>query len=241
MIHSILIIGKESQESFKKGIKIATDFLGKTIKNNPDFFLLQAPDSIKIEEVRKLQQSLSLKPYSSSFKVALIHEAEKLTLPAQHALLKTLEEPPENSIILLTSNNENLLLPTILSRCQLMKISKKIINLAQIKTSEDPSLMEEIFTIIKATPGERILIAEGKCPSKEEAVNFCQKQALGWHFLLLSKNDLLNLNSQKAKITPLSNRQIVNVLKNLQESLLLLKTNTNPKLIVENLLISYPF
>lgn len=241
MIHSILLVSKDIKRAFEEGIKIAEDFLTKSVKNNPDFFLLEDTSSIKIDQIRNLQQKLSLKPYSSPFKVALVQEAEKLTLPAQHSFLKTLEEPPKRSIIILVTTNENLLLPTIISRCQIIKISKKIKSLTKIKASEHLLLIDEIFTIIKATPGERILIAEEKCTDKEKTINFCQKQILGWRLLLLSKNNLLDLQVQKKSFIPIPDKQIVSVLKNLQESLLLLKTNTNPKLIVENLLISYPF
>lgn len=241
MMHSILLVSENLKKASKEGIKIAEDFLTKSIKNNPDFFLLEDASSIKIDQIRKLQQRLSLKPYSSPFKVAFIKEAEKLTLPAQHSFLKTLEEPPKKSIIILTTTNENLLLPTIISRCQIIKISKKTKSLTEIKVTEHLSLIDEILTIIKATPGERILIAEEKCTDKEKATNFCQKQILGWRLFLLSKNNLLDLQVQKGNLIPISDKQIINILKNLQESLLLLKTNTNPKLIVENLLISYPF
>ncbi len=240
MMYSILIVGDEPEKNLEKGQQLAIGFLRGSTKNNPDYLLIKDQDSIKISQVRELQQKLALKPYLSPFKVVLIHEAEKLTLPAQHSFLKTLEEPPKNSIIILTTTNESFLLPTIISRCQIVKLPKEIVSLKTTKITEQIPLIEEILAIVKATPGERLLIAEKNYQDKEKVIEFCQKQIVAWRLLMLSKSQLLNLE-EKIQIQPISNRQIVQTIKKLQESLLLLKTNTNHRLILENLLICYPF
>lgn len=77
--------------------------------------------SIKIEIIRELRERISLKPYEARFKVCIIKEIENLTEDAANSLLKTLEEPPANSILLLTTTSLELLLPTIVSRCQILK------------------------------------------------------------------------------------------------------------------------
>ncbi|MCJ7829651.1 hypothetical protein MUP50_00990, partial [Patescibacteria group bacterium] len=99
MIHSLLIVHGNSQKRYEKGLQLAENFLGKPTTNHPDFLFFEETQSLKIAQVRKLQHQLALKSYSAPLKVAFINEADKLTLPAQHALLKTLEEPPSNSII----------------------------------------------------------------------------------------------------------------------------------------------
>ncbi|KKU02956.1 MAG: polymerase III protein [Candidatus Amesbacteria bacterium GW2011_GWB1_47_26] len=76
--------------------------------------------SIGIDEVRQIQFFLSRKPISSDHHTVIIHQAHLLTLPAQHALLKTLEEPPGNSLIYLVTSTPDSLLPTILSRVQII-------------------------------------------------------------------------------------------------------------------------
>ena len=89
-------------------------------KNHPDIIHIthEKPNSIGIEDIRsQLIDDVAIKPYCSSYKIYIISEAEKLTLQAQNALLKTIEEPPAYAVILLLPNNMDALLPTITSRC----------------------------------------------------------------------------------------------------------------------------
>lgn len=90
--------------------------------NNPDFVLIE-PDgnSIKIAQIREMQENVYTKPIVSNKKVFVINDSDKMTEEAQNSLLKTLEEPPEYIIIILITANENKLLNTIKSRC--LKIS----------------------------------------------------------------------------------------------------------------------
>jgi DNA polymerase-3 subunit delta' len=86
---------------------------------HPDVRLIK-PDGqyIKIEFIRRLQQELASKSYEGQVKVRIIDEADKLTLSAANCLLKTLEEPPSNSLLILISAHPYNLLPTVISRCQ---------------------------------------------------------------------------------------------------------------------------
>ncbi len=72
---------------------------------------------IRIEQIRKLQNSLSLRALESTFKVAILLTADAMNVPAQNALLKTLEEPSANTVLILVSAMPDRLLPTIRSRC----------------------------------------------------------------------------------------------------------------------------
>ena len=74
--------------------------------------------SIKIKQIRQIVTDTAKKPFESGYKVVIIDNAEKMTHDAQDAFLKTLEEPPTNTVFLLLAENSNLLLPTIASRCQ---------------------------------------------------------------------------------------------------------------------------
>ena len=87
------------------------------IKSGPDWLVIDPEKSIGISAVRSLEKFLQRKPYQAPIKTAIITQAEKLTLPAQQALLKTLEEPPAHSQIILLCPSEEQLLPTIVSRC----------------------------------------------------------------------------------------------------------------------------
>ena len=91
--------------------------------NSPDYIEIK-PDgnSIKIAQIRKLQSDILVKPYKS-YKIYVIDEAQKMTVEAQNALLKTLEEPPKYAIILLITDNKESLLDTIKSRCEIIKFT----------------------------------------------------------------------------------------------------------------------
>lgn len=91
--------------------------------NHPDvIYVTHEKASIGVGDVRdQVNNDIIIKPYSSQYKVYIIDEAEKLTIEAQNALLKTLEEPPDYALILLLSNNINSLLETIQSRTMIME------------------------------------------------------------------------------------------------------------------------
>ncbi len=90
----------------------------KDLSTHPDIKLIEPEDgkTIKIDQIRQAIEFLKLK--SSKGKVLIIDQAEKMTVEASNALLKTLEEPPESTLIILITSNHNRLLPTIVSRCK---------------------------------------------------------------------------------------------------------------------------
>jgi DNA polymerase-3 subunit delta' len=96
---------------------------------HPDFFFLEPKKSsatarnafINVEEIRELQKKLAYLPYEAKTKVAVIDGAETMNPQAANTLLKTLEEPPSSTILILIASNPYQLLPTIVSRCQGVK------------------------------------------------------------------------------------------------------------------------
>ena len=91
--------------------------------NHPDIIYVthEKPNTISVDDIRRqVNGDVAIKPYSAPRKVYLIGEAEKMTVQAQNALLKTLEEPPEYAVIIFLTSNVNTLLPTIMSRCVML-------------------------------------------------------------------------------------------------------------------------
>lgn len=81
------------------------------------------PASIGVDDIREqINEGIMIRPYSSYYKIYIVDEAEKMTVQAQNALLKTIEEPPSYAIILLITTNQDSFLPTILSRCIQLKL-----------------------------------------------------------------------------------------------------------------------
>ncbi len=88
--------------------------------NHPDVIYVthEKPNSIGIDDIREqLIGDISIRPYESRYKIYIVDDASKLTLQAQNALLKTIEEPPAYAVIILLADNPDILLPTITSRC----------------------------------------------------------------------------------------------------------------------------
>lgn len=93
--------------------------------NHPDIHQFDADGAaLKIDQVRTLQQKLSLRPLEGKYKICLIDGAEYLTPGAANALLKTLEEPQPGTLIILLTSQPQKLLPTICSRCQRLPFSR---------------------------------------------------------------------------------------------------------------------
>ena len=94
-------------------------------ENNPDIQIIDETEekSIKTETIKEMIKAVYEKPIASSKKVYIINDSQKMTKEAQNSLLKTLEEPPEYVVIILITENENLLLNTIKSRCTKIKFN----------------------------------------------------------------------------------------------------------------------
>ena len=98
---------------------------------HPDMNVIQALDNdnlpkeggtLKVDQIREVQRSLSLKPYQSKYRVALFLRFQEANDNAANALLKTLEEAPAHAILLLTADTPEQLLPTIISRCEILRL-----------------------------------------------------------------------------------------------------------------------
>lgn len=93
--------------------------------NHPDLIHVthEKPASIGVDDIREqINDTIMIRPYSSYYKIYIVDEAEKMTIQAQNALLKTIEEPPSYAVIILLTTNGDLFLPTILSRCVQLKL-----------------------------------------------------------------------------------------------------------------------
>ncbi|MEK7092779.1 MAG: hypothetical protein AAB907_04090 [Patescibacteria group bacterium] len=179
--------------------------------------------SIGIEEVRIVQKNLSLKPIQSEQKLLVIYDAHLLTAQAQNALLKVLEDPPNNTIIILVSPSISTLLPTVISRCGVVEL--------ETTTTFDPKELEENLTVLNTLPtmaiSNKLKLAQDISKDKEEAKLWLKKaiQAL--------RNEILQASNKKS-------------LANYHHALLALQdtyqtissTNANPRLAIENLLLS---
>ncbi len=88
---------------------------------SPDLKIIEPiKGSIKIDQIREIRKEIGLKPFKNKKKIYIIDKAEKMTLEASNCLLKTIEEPPYYAIIILICSKIDPILPTIVSRCQIV-------------------------------------------------------------------------------------------------------------------------
>jgi len=121
--HSYLLTGDHPEAREQLALGLAGQVLNAAPEEHPDFHAVRPQSKsrqITVEQVRELERELYLRPFMAPLKVAVIFDADRMchgAAPAANAFLKTLEEPPAHTLILLTSSRPALLLPTIISRC----------------------------------------------------------------------------------------------------------------------------
>ena len=185
---------------------------------NPDLLVIDPVLTIGIAAVRALEKFLQRKPYQQPLKTVVITQADKLTLPAQQALLKTLEEPPAHSQIILLCQSEEQLLPTIVSRCLVKKLA------AVSPTKDELQVQEKIYSqLCRVGTGQRFSLMETYAGNSETAKDFVTGQLHYLHQQLKTHPETVN----------------VKLIKALNQALTALKFNVNPKLTLEVLSLSY--
>ncbi|MDD2483180.1 MAG: AAA family ATPase [Candidatus Shapirobacteria bacterium] len=122
---STLIIAKNKETVDQKICQICSFLDHQFNQNNPDILLINQDSGWGIDQIRKINNFLSQKPFSHQSKIVVILEIQNLNSESQNALLKNLEEPGSNNYLILSTNKIKSILPTILSRCQVVKISEK--------------------------------------------------------------------------------------------------------------------
>jgi len=148
--------------------------------NQPDIIYVthEKPGSIGVDDIRKqVNGDIAIKPYNSPYKVYIVNEAEKMTVQAQNALLKTLEEPPAYAVILLLTTNVNSLLQTILSRCVILHmkpVSDELIKKFLMEQMQVPDYKADIcaaFARGNVGKAKHLASSEDFEKVKEEAVS----------------------------------------------------------------------
>ena len=123
--NAYLLTGPEGVGKKMVAEDFAESLLGLRLENSPDYKCIgvkKGENNIKIAQIRDMIGGMSIKPYGD-YKIFIIDDADKMTIQAQNALLKTLEEPSAYGIIILVTRNDQALLDTIRSRCLEIKFA----------------------------------------------------------------------------------------------------------------------
>lgn len=180
-------------------------------KTSPDIFIISPQKNrLTIDQVRELKSHIFQKPVSLKYKTIILEEAQKLTLQAQNSLLKLLEEPPKQALIILEADNKAQILPTILSRVITINLgsTKKTGQFSQnILDSETKDLLREIATI-------------------EEPQKWLDNQIISLQIRL--KQNLISNKHLQTKIRT--------AIESCIEAKKMLEANVNPKFVLANLI-----
>jgi len=269
--HAYFFTGPEHIGKFSVAMRFARKIAGgQNQKINPNIIVI-SPEieekrgiirkkDIKISSIRKLEKNLALSPYFKKYKVAIIDDAERLTISAQNSLLKTLEEPNEKCILILVCHNSEKILTTVKSRCTIKKFnpisSSEIAQLVQ-----DNQNKEEIIFWSLGRPGIALMLERDKEGLRarreiqkefriilESHINdrFAQAENLSKNIpKLIEKLNLWmillreNIFGRRAllKITPAKSLALID---EINKSLKLIQeTNSNSRLTLENLFLKF--
>lgn len=184
-MHAYLFVGGEDEEREKKMLSLAQKIGSRTLE-----FPFQ-----KIEDVRSLA---GFTKYSQSEKTCiLLKDIDKATTEALNAFLKNLEEPGKNIIYFLSSNNEQSLLPTIASRCQIIRLGHRSKN-------ADPDI---VSGFLEMSVGRRLKTFEN-FRKKDEAKKYLQTLVQNTHAIMIQKG---NETDRERKLIKIAQKTIYNL------------------------------
>ena len=131
---------------------------------HPDLEILASESrNISVDQVRALQHKIAFRPFEARVRVVMVHEAEKLQEVSANAMLKTLEEPTESTLFVLTTHQPGRLLPTIISRCQLARFTpfstSALLTHLQHR-GVDLALAQQAAALAEGSLGEALSLAE---------------------------------------------------------------------------------
>lgn len=184
--------------------------LGPSQPPHPDLLIMNGEgEGLPIEAIRDMKGNLVYRPLQGKTRVVVLCNLETASIPAQNALLKTLEEPPEYLNVLLVTNSLNKILPTIQSRCQVVQLEGEIEDLSQLQPL--------IKQLEQGRVSNKIELAE-KYKDRGEAIAIVDQ--------------LIHYYSQSS-----SGDQRLKNLNQLLKAKDYLQHNTNPQLTMENLFL----
>ena len=240
--------------------------------------------SIKIEQMRRLQQDLSLSAYEARYKIAILKRFDTANLNAANAFLKTLEEPPNNVILILTATDSDTLLPTINSRCRTIGLRPVPMDLIEetlmtrhhvradeatllahladgrlgwaVRAHQEPAMLHErrtqLETLHQALNGtliSRFSLAESLARKTDTLPSLLRTWLSWWRDLALmtygrKSTDFISNADEFEALHELAGRlpcaAVLASLAQTEAALRQLGQNANPRLVLENVLLTYP-
>lgn len=224
-MHAFLITGGSQEDRTKKIETLCREWKVLPI----DIYIIDLKEgkhTIGIDQIRALSEQFLFSPRQSPYSIAIINHAATLTLDAQNALLKTLEEPPAYVRIILESDHESTLLPTILSRCQTLQLNTR----DDISDQDKKIALQILEDTQNKKPGEICRFTDQIKSGKEEGEKMLNTLLSVAHkeLILLSKKEQSEEIIKKQK-------RIMRTIRAIQTSQNQLQANTNKTLLFDAL------
>jgi DNA polymerase III delta prime subunit len=219
MTQSILIVGtvektKEAAQNLCKENKISKF----------DVDTIETEKVVGIGDIRSLQKKIFLKPIESETKAVVLQAFSGMTTDSQNAFLKVLEEPPINTIVIILVTSLDFVLPTILSRCNLINLEK----IRQLSKEEIEDNLKILLLLKRKDVGNALVVAQNNSKDRETALEFLQNLIVSAHSAMENKNRDFSL------------LELGEILKSLQKIYTIIKTtNVGPRFALENLFLNF--
>ena len=171
---------------------------------HPDvcLFEYEGEKTIKIENIRSdFEEKIYLSPFEGKYKIFILDDAERMNINAQNAFLKTLEEPPPESIIILITRSLNFILPTIKSRCQILnfrRIENKLVRQLLIEQGQfDDSNIETAVKLSGGSIGKALNLDSEQLEFREKVLRKLNTVRADSPSTIFALYELLELDFQK--------------------------------------------
>jgi DNA polymerase-3 subunit delta' len=207
---SVLIISSNQSNIDHQIDQICRHINNQINPNNPDIFIINEETGWTINLVRQSKHFLSQKPFNHQNKIIIIYQAEKLNIESQNALLKTLEEPGNDSYVIISTSKPSKLLPTVISRCQIIKLKNKL------ESKNDNSL--DITHQIK----KDLLLSESLTKDKKEVLPYLENQ----------------LKIQQKLLIKDPNQQTSELIKKIIKAVQMIEANVDPRSALDFIFLS---
>ncbi len=231
MIAQLLISSVEPRKVHIEKLLIAN---GLKI-SHPDLLQFDSEQKVGIEQARKIKDFFAYKPFQAQGKAVVIENADLITLEAQNALLKTIEELPETAILILGCSSQENLLPTFTSRCQIISLQDSE---STLDINEQDKYYKDLSILLAADTAYRFEYIE-KLKDREA---FLQSLTRFFRQLLIHRRAvLINRESQQDSVAlKINSLQIKKFLDEILEAEKWAKQNVNLRGILEYLMLKMP-
>lgn len=183
-MHAYIITGGTPDDRSEKIASLLRD--GRVATHDTITVAPEGP-SIGVNDVRGVASRLSIHPVSSPCHAVVLRDAHAMTIEAQNAFLKTLEEPAGDAMILLETDQPDALLPTILSRCHVIRLSGHTDRVQPCQSDQETSIqcLLSIERLLSASMGEHLKMIDTTIKTRDDALSFVNQaiQALEQHLL----------------------------------------------------------